>query len=260
MSATFENVLYEVRGPLALITLNRPSKRNAISLSTLEELQKAVTLAEHDDAVRVLAFTGAGDKAFASGSDLAEVEHRDLKKALEPIVQGLAERLERLPKPTIAAINGLCYGGGLEVALGCDVRVASETAAFATPEGKLGIIPGGGATQRLPRIVGRGWGMHMLLMGEPIDAQQALSIGLVTKLTAPEALLDEVQAMAEHLATFAPFVPRFMKAMVHSGMEASLVAGLALEKFAQGALCETEDKKEGLRAFLEKRPPQWQGR
>ena len=260
MSATFENVLYEVRGPLALITLNRPSKRNAISLSTLEELQKAVTLAEHDDAVRVLAFTGAGDKAFASGSDLAEVEHRDLKKALEPIVQGLAERLERLPKPTIAAINGLCYGGGLEVALGCDVRVASETAAFATPEGKLGIIPGGGATQRLPRIVGRGWGMHMLLMGEPIDAQQALSIGLVTKLTAPDALLDEVQAMAEHLATFAPFVPRFMKAMVHSGMEASLVAGLALEKFAQGALCETEDKKEGLRAFLEKRPPQWQGR
>jgi enoyl-CoA hydratase/carnithine racemase len=260
MSVAFENVLYEVRGPLALITLNRPSKRNAISLGTLEELHQAVTLAEHDDAVRVLAFTGAGDKAFASGSDLAEVEHRDLKKALEPIVQGLAERLERLPKPTIAAINGLCYGGGLEVALGCDVRVASETAAFATPEGKLGIIPGGGATQRLPRIVGRGWGMHMLLMGEPIDAQQALSIGLVTKLTAPEALLDEVQAMAEHLATFAPFVPRFMKAMVHSGMEASLVAGLALEKFAQGALCETEDKKEGLRAFLEKRPPQWQGR
>lgn len=260
MSATFENVLYEVRGPLALVTLNRPSKRNAISLGTLEELHQAVTLAEHDEAVRVLAFTGAGDKAFASGSDLAEVEHRDLKKALEPIVQGLAERLERLPKPTIAAINGLCYGGGLEVALGCDVRVASETAAFATPEGKLGIIPGGGATQRLPRIVGRGWGMHMLLMGEPIDAQQALSIGLVTKLTAPEALLDEVQAMAEHLATFAPFVPRFMKAMVHSGMEASLVAGLALEKFAQGALCETEDKKEGLRAFLEKRPPQWQGR
>ena len=260
MSATFENVLYEVRGPLALITLNRPSKRNAISLGTLEELHQAVTLAEHNDAVRVLAFTGAGDKAFASGSDLAEVEHRDLKKALEPIVQGLAERLERLPKPTIAAINGLCYGGGLEVALGCDVRVASETAAFATPEGKLGIIPGGGATQRLPRIVGRGWGMHMLLMGEPIDARQALAIGLVTKLTAPEALLDEVQAMAEHLATFAPFVPRFMKAMVHSGMEASLVAGLALEKFAQGALCETEDKKEGLRAFLEKRPPQWQGR
>ena len=260
MSATFENVLYEVRGPLALITLNRPSKRNAISLGTLEELHQVVTLAEHDDAVRVLAFTGAGDKAFASGSDLAEVEHRDLKKALEPIVQGLAERLERLPKPTIAAINGLCYGGGLEVALGCDVRVASETAAFATPEGKLGIIPGGGATQRLPRIVGRGWGMHMLLMGEPIDARQALAIGLVTKLTAPEALLDEVQAMAEHLATFAPFVPRFMKAMVHSGMEASLVAGLALEKFAQGALCETEDKKEGLRAFLEKRPPQWQGR
>ena len=140
------------------------------------------------------------------------------------------------------------------------MRVASETAAFATPEGKLGIIPGGGATQRLPRIVGRGWGMHMLLMGEPIDAQQALSIGLVTKLTAPDALLDEVQAMAEHLATFAPFVPRFMKAMVHSGMEASLVAGLALEKFAQGALCETEDKKEDFELSSKSARPSGKGR
>ena len=183
MSATFENVLYEVRGPLALITLNRPSKRNAISLGTLEELHQAVTLAEHDEAVRVLAFTGAGDKAFASGSDLAEVEHRDLKKALEPIVQGLAERLERLPKPTIAAINGLCYGGGLEVALGCDVRVASETAwprkassalspAVALPSACPGSWAGAGACTCCSRAA--------------IDAQQALSIGLVTKLTAPK--------------------------------------------------------------------------
>ncbi len=216
--------------------------------------------AGRDDAVRVLAITGAGEKAFASGSDLGEVEHRDLAKALEPIVQGLAEQLERLPKPTIAAINGLCMGGGLEVALGCDLRVASTRATFATPEGKLGIIPGGGATQRLPRIVGRGWGLHMLLMGEPIDAERALAIGLVTRLVEPEALLDEVRSIAEHLAGFAPFVPRFMKAMVHSGMEASLAAGLALEKFAQGALCETEDKREGLRAFLEKRTPRWRGR
>jgi enoyl-CoA hydratase len=256
----FEHIRYRVDGPMALITLDRPEKRNAISLATLDELHGAVSLADADDAVRVLVFTGAGDRAFASGSDLSEVEFRDLKKALEPIVQGLADRLERLAKPTIAAINGICFGGGLEVALGCDLRIASTTATFATPEGRLGIIPGGGATQRLPRIVGRGWGMHMLLMGEPIDAARALQIGLVTRVVEPDALLATAREMADHLAGFAPFVPRFMKAMVHSGMEASLAAGLAMEKFAQGALCETEDKQEGLRAFLEKRPPVWKGR
>lgn len=256
----YSEILYQVEGPMALVTIDRPEKRNAISLGTLEELQDAVARAAADESVRVITITGAGDRAFASGSDLSEVEHRDLRKALEPIVQGLAEQLERTPKATIAAINGICFGGGLEVALGCDIRIASTAASFATPEGRLGIIPGGGATQRLPRIVGRGWGMHMLLMGEPIDADTAFRIGLVTRLTEPDALLDTAREMAAHLAGFAPFVPQFMKAMVHSGMEASLAAGLALEKFAQGALCETEDKQEGLRAFLEKRPPEWKGR
>jgi enoyl-CoA hydratase len=246
----FENLLYETRGPLALITLNRPDKLNAISLATVDELHAAIAAAADDPAVRVLAITGAGDKAFAAGSDLAEVVHRDLNKALAPIVQGVAERLERCPKPTIAAINGICFGGGLEVALGCDLRVAGRSARFATPEGKLGIIPGGGATQRLPRLVGRAWALDMLLMGEPIDAERALHIGLVTRLVDDADLLATVQRMAEHLAGFAPLVPRYMKAMVHAGMEGSLAAGL----------CETADKKEGLAAFLEKRPPQWQGR
>ena len=256
----YQEILYAVDGPLALITINRPDKHNAISLATLLELRAAATQAADDDNVRVIAITGAGGRAFASGSDLAEVLDRDLKKALEPIVQGLAEQLERTPKPTIAAIDGICMGGGLEVALGCDLRIATRRSRFATPEGKLGIIPGGGATQRLPRVVGRGWGMEMLLMGEAIDAARAYQIGLVTRLVEPEELLPEVRRMAAHLASFAPFVPRFMKAMVHYGMEASLVAGLALEKFAQGALCETADKTEGITAFLEKRPPQWQGR
>jgi enoyl-CoA hydratase len=256
----FENLLYETRGPLALITLNRPDKLHAISLATVDELHAAIAAAADDPAVRVLAITGAGDKAFAAGSDLAEVVHRDLNKALAPIVQGVAERLERCPKPTIAAINGICFGGGLEVALGCDLRVAGRSARFATPEGKLGIIPGGGATQRLPRLVGRAWALDMLLMGEPIDAERALHIGLVTRLVDDADLLATVQRMAEHLAGFAPLVPRYMKAMVHAGMEGSLAAGLAMEKFAQAGLCETADKKEGLAAFLEKRPPQWQGR
>lgn len=256
----FNEILYEVDGPLALVTVNRPARHNAISLDTLEELHGAVRLAATDDDVRVIAITGAGGRAFASGSDLSEVLHRDFRKALEPIVQGLADQLERTPKPTIAAIDGICMGGGLEVALGCDLRIATHRSRFATPEGKLGIIPGGGATARLPRIVGRGWAMEMMLMGEPIDAQRALSIGLVTRLVEPEELLPETRRVAEHLASFAPFVPRTMKAMVNFGMEASLAGALMLEKYAQGALVQTEDKQEGISAFLEKRKPDFKGR
>ncbi len=260
MTTAYENVLYQIDGPLALITINRADKHNAISLATLADLQAAVAEAAADDAVRVIGITGAGDKAFASGSDLGEVLHRDFKKALEPIVQGLADQLERTPKPTVAAINGICMGGGLEVALGCDLRIASTNARFATPEGKLGIIPGGGATARLPRIVGRGWGMEMLLMGEAIDAERALAIGLVTRVVAPEALRSELKRIADHLASFAPFVPRTMKAMVHFGMEASLAGALMFEKYAQGALVQTDDKVEGISAFLEKRTPDFKGR
>ena len=256
----FVEITYEERGPMALITINRPARHNAISLDTLEELHAAVGRAADAEAVRAITITGAGEKAFASGSDLSEVLHRDFRKALEPIVQGLADRLERTPKPTIAAINGICMGGGLEVALGCDLRIATPEARFATPEGKLGIIPGGGATARLPRIVGRGWGMEMLLMGEPIDAERALAIGLVTRIVPAEELLAEAQRIAEHLAGFAPFVPRTMKAMVNFGMEASLSGALMLEKYAQGALVQTEDKAEGISAFLEKRKPEFKGR
>ena len=256
----YQETTYEVEGAMALLTINRPEKHNAISLATLAELQHSVARAGADDAVRVVTITGAGGRAFASGSDLSEVLHRDFKKALEPIVQGLADQLERLPKPTIAAIDGICMGGGLEVALGCDLRIATPSSRFATPEGKLGIIPGGGATARLPRIVGRGWGMEMMLMGEPIDAERALSIGLVTRLVEPEELLPEARRMAEHLASFAPFVPRTMKAMVHFGMEAGLAGALMFEKYAQGALVQTEDSREGITAFLEKRKPEFKGR
>ena len=255
-----ENVLYEVQGPMALVTINRADKHNAISLATLDDLHSAVDDAAADDAVRVITITGAGGKSFASGSDLSEVLHRDFRKALEPIVQGLADKLERTPKPTIAAIDGICMGGGLEVALGCDLRIATPKSRFATPEGKLGIIPGGGACARLPRIVGRGWGMEMMLMGEPIDAERALQIGLVTRLVESEELLAEARRMADHLAKFAPFVPRTMKAMVHFGMEASMAGALMFEKYAQGALVQTEDKIEGITAFLDKRDPEFKGK
>lgn len=256
----YKNILYEVQGPMALITINRAERHNAISLATLDELQTSVAQAAADEDVRVITITGAGGKSFASGSDLEEVKHRDLRKALEPIVQGLADQLERTPKPTIAAIDGICMGGGLEVALGCDLRIATPHSRFATPEGKLGIIPGGGATARLPRIVGRGWGMEMLLMGDPISAERALAIGLITRIVEPEELLPEARRMSDQLAKFAPFVPQTMKAMVNFGMEASLAGALMLEKYAQGALVQTEDKVEGISAFLEKRDPQFKGR
>ena len=257
---SFNEIDYAVDGPLALLTINRPHKHNAISLATLEELHQGVRLGAQDDAVSVIAITGAGERAFAAGSDLSEVAHRDFRKALEPIVQGLADQLERTPKPTVAAIDGICMGGGLEVALGCDLRIATPRSRFATPEGKLGIIPGGGATARLPRIVGRGWAMEMMLMGEPIDAQRALALGLITRIVQPAELIPEAHRIAEHIAGFAPFVPRTMKAMVNFGMEASLAGALMLEKYAQGALVQTEDKAEGIAAFLEKRKPAFKGR
>lgn len=260
MSMTYNQISYQVEGPMALLTINRPEKHNAISLETLEELHEAVSSAERDEQVRVLTITGAGGRAFASGSDLNEVKHRDFRKALEPIVQGLADQLERLPKPSIAAIDGICMGGGLEVALGCDLRIATPKSRFATPEGKLGIIPGGGATARLPRIVGRGWGMEMLLMGEPITAEQALRIGLVTRIVEEDDLLNEAKRMAEHIASFAPFVPHTMKMMVNFGMEASTAAAQMLEKYAQGALVQTDDAKEGIDAFLSKRNPKFKGK
>ena len=259
-SAVFDFIVYEVKETLALITINRPEKHNAISLQTLSELQTAVGLAAADEAVRVVAITGAGGRSFASGSDLNEVMHRDLKKALEPIVQGLAQQLEELPKSTIAAIDGICMGGGLEIALGCDMRICAKGSRFGTPEGKLGIIPGGGATVRLPRIVGRGWAMEMMLMGEPISAEQALQIGLVTCVTETDNLMTELERRAAHLATFAPFVPQFMKLMVHKGMEGSKEAALAMEKMGQGALLQTDDKNEGIDAFLTKRKPVFKGK
>ena len=256
----YENLLYDKDGSLATITINRPDKRNAVSIATLAELHEAVGVAVEDPEVRVVVLTGAGEKAFIAGADLNEVADRDRLKALEPGIQGFSDGLTRLPKIFIAAINGFCMGGGLEIALGCDIRIASTNARFGTPEGNIGIIPGGGATQRLPRLVGRGWALEMLIMGNPIDAEQALRIGLITRLVAPGELLPTTRQMAEHIAAKAPLVPRFMKAMVHHGMEGSMAAGLALEKFAQAALIETEDKQEGIRAFLEKRPPEWKGK
>ncbi len=255
----FETIRLERRAPLGVITIDRPEKHNAISLQVLDELNRAFDLLAREDDIRVISFWGAGGRAFAAGSDLNEVADRDLKKGMEPIVQGLAAKLEASPKVTIAAIDGICMGGGLEVALGCDLRVCSPSSRFGTPEGKLGIIPGGGATARLPRLIGKGWALEMLLMGEPITAERALQIGLVTRVVESSALTGEVTKMANHLAGFAPFVPHFMKVMVQQGLEGSSASALAMEKFAQSALLQTQDKQEGIDAFLTKRAPNFKG-
>lgn len=255
----FETIRLERRPPLGLISIDRPEKHNAISLQVLEELNRAVDLLADEDDIRVISFWGAGGRAFAAGSDLNEVAVRDLKKGMEPIVQGLAAKLEALPKVAIAAIDGICMGGGLELALGCDLRVCSPSSRFGTPEGKLGIIPGGGATARLPRLIGKGWALEMLLMGEPISAERALQIGLVTRVVESSDLISQVTKMADHLATFAPFVPHFMKVMVQQGLEGSSASALAMEKFAQSALLQTQDKQEGIDAFLNKRAPNFKG-
>ena len=254
-----KTIRLERRAPLGLITIDRPEKHNAISLQVLDELNRAFDLLASEDTIRVISFWGAGGRAFAAGSDLNEVADRDLKKGMEPIVQGLAAKLEASPKVTIAAIDGICMGGGLEVALGCDLRVCSPSSRFGTPEGKLGIIPGGGATARLPRRIGKGWALEMLLMGEPIAAERALQIGLVTRVVESSALSAEVTKMADHLAGFAPFVPHFMKVMVQQGLEGSSASALAMEKFAQSALLQTQDKQEGIDAFLNKRAPNFKG-
>ena len=258
--SVFQTITVDIDASLGLITLNRPEKHNAISLKTLEELHQAVDQLAEEEAVRVISFWGAGGKAFASGSDLGEVADRDLKKGMVPIVQGLAAKLEGLLKVTIAAIDGICMGGGLEIALGCDLRICTPQSRFATPEGKLGIIPGGGATARLPRLIGKSWALEMLLMGEAMDAAQALQIGLVTRISESDQLRLQVQKMASHLSGYAPFVPHFMKIMVQQGLEGSSAAALAMEKFAQSALLQTEDKQEGIDAFINKRSPRFKGR
>ena len=245
---------------MALVTIDRADKHNAISLDTLEELHQAVGQAAADDAIRVITLTGAGDRAFRLRLRPRRSAAPGLQEGLEPIVQGLADRLERTPKPTIAAINGICMGGGLEVALGCDLRIATPNARSPPRRASSASFPAAAPPPACRASSGRGWGMEMLLMGEPIDAERALSIGLITRIVESDELLPEARRMAEHLANFAPFVPRTMKAMVNFGMEASLAGALMLEKYAKALWSRPRTRRRASGAFLEKRPPQFKGR
>jgi len=256
------NLLFEIKDRTAIVTVNRPQVHNALDNATIEEIDAVLARLETDPAVRVLIFTGAGDKAFVAGADIREVARRDLRLGREETRrrQKVYDRIAALPVPSIAAINGFCLGAGLELALGCTLRVAAENARFGAPEINLGIIPGGGATQRLPRLVGTGKAMEMVLTGDMIDAAEAHRIGLVNRVVAPQDLMPVCLELAEKLAAKPPLALCYARDAVNRALATSLAEGLDYESYLHALTCATEDKKEGVAAFLEKRKPVFTGR
>ena len=261
MSQSYETLLLERRGRVAIITINRPEKRNALNIKTREEGAALLDELRNDDSVGVVIFTGAGDKAFIAGADIAEFAGRTANMQREVMLgRSLFTAVDTFPKPIIAMINGYCLGGGCELALACDIRIASETASFGQPEINLGIIPGGGGTQRLTRLVGEGKAMELILTGEIIDARTAYEIGLVNHVFPADQLEAKTLDMANRIAEKGPIALRLAKEAVKLASRSNLDEGLKRE-IDLFALCfATEDKDEGVAAFLEKRKPEFKGR
>ncbi|UXU89646.1 enoyl-CoA hydratase-related protein [Burkholderia sp. S-53] len=258
---TLENVLYEKRDAIAYVTVNRPKVLNALSASTWKDLRTAFEDAREDAAVRGVILTGAGDKAFVAGADISELAHATAIDAEQSSRFGQAtlDLIENLGKPVVAAINGFALGGGCETAMACTIRIAVEHARFGQPEVKLGLLPGGGGTQRLPRLVGKGRALQLILSGEVISAQEAYRIGLVNEIVAAADLIPRAEAILKTIAANAPVAVKLSLDAVNKGLNASQSEGLALEASYFGLCAGTEDKKEGTSAFLEKRAPQFQG-
>jgi len=258
----FERLLFEQDGAVATLTINRPRVRNAVDQATVEEIDKALAQVEADASLRVLIVTGAGDKAFVAGADVAELKDRDpvLGRQQTRRRQEVLTRLEQLEIPSIAAINGWAMGFGLELAMACTLRVAADTAQLGQPEVKLGIIPGAGGTQRLPRLVGMARAMEMILTGEPVDAGKALAMGLVNHVVPLDRVRAEVRKLADTLASRPKLALQYAKEAVLRSGEGSLAEGLAHESYLHALSCGTLDKKEGVAAFLEKRDPKFEGR
>ena len=261
MSQSFETLLVERRERVAIITINRPDKRNALNIKTREEGAALLDELRDDNDVRVVVFTGAGDKAFIAGADIAEFAGRTATMQRDVMTgRSLFTAIDSFPKPVIAMINGYCLGGGCELALACDIRVASENASFGQPEINLGIIPGGGGTQRLTRLVGEGKAMELILTGEIIDARTAFSIGLVNHVVPQDQLETKTMEIANRIADKGPVALRYGKEAVKLASRSNLDEGLRREVDLFALCFSTEDKDEGVQAFLEKRKPEFKGR
>ncbi len=256
----YENLLVERSEGIALITINRPEKKNALDPQTWREVGAVVEALESDGEVHVVIFTGAGEKCFAAGSDIAQMKERNLIDGLAAPSQRTLTRLEIVEKPIIAAVNGFALGGGCELAMACDIRIACENARFGQPEVNLGIMPGAGGTQRLAALVGVGRAKELILTGEVIDAHEAHRIGLVNQVVSGRRLLDAARECARKMMRKGPLAVRMAKIAINAGLKFGPEAGMIAERLGQACLMTTEDKVEGTSAFLEKRAAHFQGR
>ncbi|MCZ6819365.1 MAG: enoyl-CoA hydratase-related protein [Calditrichaeota bacterium] len=259
---SYEFLLFEKKGKTAHITINRPEALNALNWKTMNELRAALESVRDDAGVGGVIITGAGDKSFVAGADIKELATKDPVGAKEFSLasQEILSYIEHFPKPVIAAINGFCLGGGCELALACHMRVASENARFGQPEVNLGIMPGNGGTQRLPRLVGKGRALELILTGNMIDAEEAYRIGLVNKVAQQENLLATAEEILNAIYSKGSVAVKLCLEAVNHGMEMTLEEGVQLESNLFGLCFSTEDMKEGTQAFMEKRKPNFKGK
>jgi enoyl-CoA hydratase/carnithine racemase len=250
---TYETLLVDVRDRVALVTLNRPEVRNAINAQVQADLRSFLSVARDDDSIGAVVVTGSGEKAFAAGADIGQLQRYDLHTGLASSMQRLYDEVESFEKPTIAAVNGYALGGGCELAMACDIRIAATTARFGLPETNLSVLPGAGGTQRMARLVGVGRAIDLILTGDMLDAQQAL-------VAEPDTLLDTARVVAASILAKGPLAVRLAKTVIRTGMDADRRTGLVVEQLAQSLLYTTADKREGAEAFLAKRSPEWSGR
>ncbi len=258
----YETLIVEKKENIAIVTINRPKVLNALNATVIDELERCFKELQQDPEVGAVILTGAGDKAFVAGADitgLVELNPLEGKRFAER-GQAVFNLIENLGKPVIAAINGYALGGGCELAMACTIRIASEKAKLGQPEVNLGIIPGYGGTQRLPRLIGKGRAMELILTGRMVDAQEAYQIGLVNKVVPHDKLMDEAIEMAKTILSKGPLAVKYAMEAVNRGLEVSLEEGLRIEADLFGICCATEDKVEGTKAFLEKRKPNFQGK
>ncbi len=254
----FENLIVETDGKIGIVKIDRPSVLNAVNIETILELERAVTELNDNKDIFVIVITGEG-KSFVSGSDISRLAEMDTMTAREysQIGQRVLSFIENIEKPVIAAVNGFALGSGCELAMACDIRIASEKAKFGQPEVKLGLIPGHAGTQRLARLVGIGKAKELIFTGDVIDSQEALRIGLVNKVVAADKLLEEAKNLANTIADMGPTAVRLAKTVINRGFDANLTTANSYEMEAFSILFSTDEAKEGMKAFLEKRRPKW---